>query len=43
VKSILLWLLAAALQAQTTAEVRGSVVDARGGEALSNVVVQLVG
>src|SRR6188508_3441439 len=29
--------------AQTSAEVRGSVVDARGGEALSNVVVQLVG
>jgi hypothetical protein len=29
--------------AQSTAEVRGSVVDARGGEALSNVVVSLIG
>ena len=29
--------------AQAPAEVRGSVVDARGGEALSQVVVQLVG
>ncbi|MEO8367976.1 MAG: carboxypeptidase regulatory-like domain-containing protein [Candidatus Solibacter sp.] len=42
-KTILLGLLAAGLHAQTTAEVRGSVVDARGGEALSNVIVQLVG
>ena len=31
------------LHAQQPAEIRGSVVDARGGEALSNVVVQLVG
>src|ERR1035438_7393171 len=31
------------MHAQPTAEVRGSVVDARGGEALSSVVVQLVG
>ena len=31
------------MRAQPVAEVRGSVVDARGGEALSNVVVQLVG
>ncbi|HKE26073.1 MAG TPA: TonB-dependent receptor [Bryobacteraceae bacterium] len=30
-------------QAQTAGEVRGSVVDARGGEALSNVQVSLVG
>jgi hypothetical protein len=29
--------------AQSPGEVRGSVVDARGGEALSNVVIQLVG
>jgi len=29
--------------AQTTGEVRGSVVDARGGEALANVRIQLVG
>jgi TonB dependent receptor/Carboxypeptidase regulatory-like domain/TonB-dependent Receptor Plug Domain len=44
VKTITLLLLAAAvLQAQPVAEVRGSVVDARGGETLSNVVVQLVG
>ncbi len=47
-KKIALCLLAVAvLQAQPTtqpsAEVRGSVVDARGGEALSTVVVQLVG
>ncbi len=43
-KGISLLLLAAAvLQAQPAAEVRGFVVDARGGEALSNVVVQLVG
>jgi hypothetical protein len=47
VKEIAVMLLAAVLhgvlQAQPAAEVRGSVVDARGGEALSNVVVQLVG
>ena len=44
VKKIALLLLGAAvLRAQPVAEVRGSVVDARGGEALSNVVVQLVG
>jgi len=44
VKRIFLLLLAAAtLHAQPAAEVRGSVVDARGGEALSSVVVQLVG
>ncbi|MCX6630343.1 MAG: carboxypeptidase-like regulatory domain-containing protein [Candidatus Solibacter sp.] len=42
-KTVLLWLAAAVLQAQPGAEVRGSVVDARGGEALSSVVVQLVG
>ena len=43
-KTIALCLLAiAVLHAQPSAEVRGSVVDARGGEALSNVVVQLVG
>ena len=37
-----LWALLPAL-AQNSAEVRGSVVDARGGESLSNVVIQLVG
>ena len=42
-KIALLLLGAAVLRAQPAAEVRGSVVDARGGEALSNVVVQLVG
>ena len=42
-KWIVLLLLAGVLQAQPGAEVRGSVVDARGGEALSNVAVQLVG
>jgi TonB dependent receptor/CarboxypepD_reg-like domain len=36
-------LAAAALHAQQPAEIHGSVVDARGGEALSNVVVQLTG
>lgn len=36
-------LFAAAAFAQTTGEIRGSVVDQRGGEALSNVAVQLVG
>jgi hypothetical protein len=43
---ILLWGLALVLppvQAQTPGEVRGSVVDAHGGEALANVVIQLVG
>jgi hypothetical protein len=40
---LLLWLAAAVLHAQPGAEVRGSVVDARGGGALSSVVVQLVG
>jgi hypothetical protein len=44
VKRIALLLLATAVsQAQSAAEVRGSVVDARGGEALSNVAVQLAG
>jgi hypothetical protein len=44
VKTIAFLLLAAATSpAQPLAEVRGSVVDARGGEALSNVAVQLVG
>ena len=38
-----LLLAAAVLHAQPAAEVRGTVVDARGGEALSSVVVQLVG
>lgn len=40
-----LWLLLAAgvLSAQPSGEVRGTVVDARGGEALSDVAVQLVG
>ena len=42
-KIALLLLGAAVLRAQPAAEVRGSVVDARGGEALSNVVVQFVG
>ena len=42
-KIALLLLGTAVLRAQQIAEVRGSVVDARGGEALSNVVVQLVG
>src|SRR5256885_14016779 len=36
-------LCATCIAAQQSAEVRGNVVDARGGEALSNVVVQLVG
>jgi hypothetical protein len=40
---VLLVLGTAVTAAQPTAEVRGNVVDARGGEALSNVVVQLVG
>jgi hypothetical protein len=43
---LLLWGLALALSpvlAQTPGEVRGSVVDAHGGETLANVVVQLVG
>jgi len=43
VKKIALLWLAGILHAQPGAEVRGSVVDARGGEALSSVVVQLVG
>ena len=42
-KIALLLLGTAVLRAQPVAEVRGSVVDARGGEALSNVAVQLVG
>src|SRR5215472_3562814 len=41
--SVLLLLGAALLPAQPAAEVRGNVVDARGGEPLSQVVVQLVG
>ena len=36
-------LAAAALHGQQSAEIHGSVVDARGGEALSHVVVQLPG
>ncbi len=40
---VLCVLAAASAFAQTAGDVRGSVVDARGGEALSNVVVQLVG
>jgi hypothetical protein len=40
---VLALLLAAAASAQTPGGIRGSVVDARGGEALSNVAVQLVG
>ena len=39
----LLFLSAALTALAQTGEVRGSVVDARGGETLSNVVVQLVG
>ena len=39
---MVLWALLPAL-AQNPATVRGSVVDARGGEGLSNVVIQLVG
>lgn len=42
-KLVLLLAAIATLHAQPSAEVRGSVVDARGGEALSNVVVLLVG
>ncbi|MEO8594243.1 MAG: TonB-dependent receptor [Candidatus Solibacter sp.] len=45
-KTLAVMLLAVALHAQPNAsenEVRGSVVDARGGEALSNVAIQLVG
>ena len=41
--SVLLLLGSGLLPAQPAAEVRGNVVDARGGEALSQVVVQLVG
>src|SRR5271157_3191092 len=39
------WLVLAALPAiaQSPGEVRGSVVDARGGEALANVQIQLTG
>jgi hypothetical protein len=40
---VVMLLLAAATFAQTPGEVRGAVVDGRGGEALSHVVVQLVG
>lgn len=40
---VLALLLAVAASAQTLCEVRGSVVDGRGGEALSNVSVQLAG
>ena len=42
-KSVVLFCLAAAALHGQSAEIRGSVVDARGGEALSNVVVQLAG
>jgi hypothetical protein len=42
-KGLILWLLATMPIAAQPAEVRGNVVDARGGEALSNVVVQLIG
>src|SRR5579883_1372084 len=42
---LLVWALLAASPAlaQGAGEIRGSVVDTRGGEALSNVAVQLVG
>jgi hypothetical protein len=42
---LLVWALLAAVSAaaQAPGEIRGSVVDTRGGEALSNVAVQLVG
>jgi hypothetical protein len=40
---LLLAAVALPVLAETPAEVRGSVVDARGGEALSNVAIQLVG
>jgi len=46
VRPIALWALLAAASsapAQAPGEIRGSVVDARGGEALSNVVILLVG
>jgi hypothetical protein len=45
VRPFIFALLAACLPvlAQTPGEVRGSVVDARGGEAISNVEIQLVG
>jgi hypothetical protein len=36
-------LIAASAFAQTPGEIRGTVVDARGGEALSNVAIQLIG
>ena len=42
---LLLWFALAALPAfsQGSATIRGSIVDARGGEALANVQVQLTG
>ncbi|MCU1237458.1 MAG: TonB-dependent receptor [Candidatus Solibacter sp.] len=43
VRLSLLLLAVAALHAQQPAEIRGSVVDARGGESLANVIVQLTG
>ncbi len=46
IRLILLWLFMAALaraQSPVSGEIRGSVVDARGGEALANVEVLLVG
>ena len=46
VRAIAILLLGAAVapsHAQPTAEVRGSVADARGGEALSNVAILLAG
>jgi hypothetical protein len=43
VKGLALFLLITAAVAAQQAEVRGDVVDARGGEPLSNVVVQLLG
>jgi hypothetical protein len=42
VKALVLLVLGAARLAAQSSEVRGNVVDARGGEALSNVTVQLV-
>lgn len=42
-RAVVCALLAASAFAQTPGEIRGSVVDARGGEALSNVAIQLIG
>jgi len=43
VRTITFLVLAWSAQAQTAGEVRGTVVDGRGGEALANVQIQLVG